>query len=115
MSFFSNRHVNRLTLHSLFSGLAWCLCGVFSTAYLLRNGVLPAQIFLAWSAILVLRLIFIAPDCSICGAALWPSIGFRTRHFYVRAAIPVPAHGPRNWNRPCAILRGYGAEPSILL
>ena len=48
--------MNRLTLHSLFSGLAWCMCGVFSTAYLLRNGVLPAQIFLAWSAILVLRL-----------------------------------------------------------
>jgi hypothetical protein len=30
---------------------------VFSTAYLLRNGVLPAQIFLAWSAILASRLV----------------------------------------------------------
>jgi hypothetical protein len=57
MAFFSNRDVNRLTVHSVLAGFAWCLSGVFSTAYLLRNDVAPTQIFLAWSAILALRFV----------------------------------------------------------
>jgi len=55
---FSNPDVNRLIAHTMLHQLAWGLSGVFLGVFLLRQGISPANIFLAVAAIFVLRFIF---------------------------------------------------------
>lgn len=52
---FSTRDFSRLALHSGVLALASALSSAFSAVYLLRAGLSPAQIFLSFAAILVLR------------------------------------------------------------
>jgi len=56
MTFFLNRDLNHLVAHATLHTLAWCFCGVFSAVFLLRVGLSLAEIFLAFAAILMLRL-----------------------------------------------------------
>jgi MFS transporter, DHA1 family, inner membrane transport protein len=51
------RDIHLLALHSVVAMLAWTLSGAFSAVFLLRAGLAPAQIFLAFAAILVLRFV----------------------------------------------------------
>jgi hypothetical protein len=55
MMFFANRNINCLAVHAALVSLAWSTAGIFFTVFLLRGGLLPAQIFLAAAAILALR------------------------------------------------------------
>ena len=55
MPFFSNRDINRLALHWAMGNLAAALSYVFSPVFLIRAGLTPAQVFLAFAAILALR------------------------------------------------------------
>ncbi len=57
MTYFRNRDINRLALHNGVGTLAWALSGAFSAVFLLRVGLMPAQIFLAFAAILALRFV----------------------------------------------------------
>jgi len=55
IKFFANRDINRLAAHLALVSLAWSLAGIFFTVFLIRAGLLPAQIFLLAAAILALR------------------------------------------------------------
>lgn len=55
MSYFGNRGVNRLAAHTILHQLAFGICGAYSAAFLLRNGLAPAEIFLTLTAILAVR------------------------------------------------------------
>jgi MFS transporter, DHA1 family, inner membrane transport protein len=57
MPFFSNRDINRLGLQAATGTLASALSYVFSAVFLLHAGLTPAQIFLAFAAILALRFV----------------------------------------------------------
>ncbi len=52
-----NRNVQRLTLHVAIGALASALSQVFSAVFLIRVGLAPAQVFLAFAAILALRFV----------------------------------------------------------
>jgi MFS transporter, DHA1 family, inner membrane transport protein len=52
MSFFSNAGINRLVLHSALHQLGFGIAGVFIGVFLLRQGLAPAQVFLAFSGVL---------------------------------------------------------------
>ncbi len=52
-----NRDIQRFTLHAAVWMLAWSLSNVFSAVFLIRVGLDPAQVFLAFAAILVLRFV----------------------------------------------------------
>ncbi len=53
----SNRDIKRLALHNAVATLAWALSSAFSAVFLLRAGITPAQIFLAFAALLALRFV----------------------------------------------------------
>jgi DHA1 family inner membrane transport protein len=55
VAFFSNRDINRLALHWAVGNLASALSYVFSAVFFIRAGLTPAQVFLAFAAILALR------------------------------------------------------------
>jgi MFS transporter, DHA1 family, inner membrane transport protein len=55
MPFFSNRDINRIGLHVAAGTLAMSLSYTFSAVFLIRAGLVPAQIFLSFAAILALR------------------------------------------------------------
>ena len=55
IKFFANRDINHLAAHFALVSLAWSLAGIFFTVFLIRAGLLPAQIFLFAAAILALR------------------------------------------------------------
>jgi MFS transporter, DHA1 family, inner membrane transport protein len=57
MAIFANSDINRLAAHSTLHRLAWGGSGVFFGIFLLRQGLSPAAIFLAFAAIYVLRFI----------------------------------------------------------
>jgi hypothetical protein len=50
-----NRNIQRLTLHVGVGTLASALSNVFSAVFLIRVGLAPAEVFLAFAAILALR------------------------------------------------------------
>jgi polyferredoxin len=52
-----NRNIQRLTLHVAVGTLAAALSSIFSAVFLIRVGLAPVQIFLAFAAILALRFI----------------------------------------------------------
>src|SRR5579883_250505 len=56
MTFFLNRDINRLAAHTTLHALAWSFCGLFSAVFLLRQKVSVSGVFLAFAAILLLRL-----------------------------------------------------------
>jgi DHA1 family inner membrane transport protein len=56
MTFFANRDLNHLVVHATLNALAFCFSGVFSAVFLLSVGLSLPAIFLAFGAILVLRL-----------------------------------------------------------
>jgi MFS family permease len=56
VTFFHNRDINRLAAHTTLHSLAWSFCGLFSAVFLLRQGVSVSGVFLAFAAILLLRL-----------------------------------------------------------
>jgi MFS transporter, DHA1 family, inner membrane transport protein len=51
----TNRDINRLALHWAVGNLASALSYVFSAVFFIRAGLTPAQVFLAFAAILALR------------------------------------------------------------
>jgi MFS transporter, DHA1 family, inner membrane transport protein len=55
MSFFTNRNINRLAVHTTLHEFANSVSGLFSAVYLLRVGLSPAAIFLVFAAIYGLR------------------------------------------------------------
>jgi hypothetical protein len=55
MSFFGNRDINRLAVHTALTQVASGLASVFLAAFLLRAGLSPAQVFLVFGATLALR------------------------------------------------------------
>jgi MFS family permease len=55
MSFFSNADINRLAVHSTLHQLGFGIAGAFISAFLLRAGLPPAQVFLAFAGVLGLR------------------------------------------------------------
>src|SRR5438132_10243779 len=55
VAFFSNRDINLLSPHAAVGNLASALSYVFSAVFLIRAGLTPAQVFLAFAAILALR------------------------------------------------------------
>jgi len=55
MSFFGNRDINRLAIHTALIQVAGGLSSVFLAPFLLRAGLSPSQIFLVFAATLVLR------------------------------------------------------------
>lgn len=55
MAALPNRNIQRLTLHVAIGTLAGALSSVFSAVFLIRVGLAPAQVFLAFAAILALR------------------------------------------------------------
>jgi DHA1 family inner membrane transport protein len=55
MSFFSNADINRLAAHHALHQLGFSIAGAFISAFLLRAGLPPAEIFLAFAGILGLR------------------------------------------------------------
>jgi MFS family permease len=57
MPFFANRDVNRIGLHVAAGTLATSLSYTFSAVFLIRAGMTPAQIFLAFAVILALRFV----------------------------------------------------------
>lgn len=57
MGWLANADVNRLTLHTALHQFAFGVSGVFVGAYLLRAGLSPAGIWLAFAAILALRFV----------------------------------------------------------
>jgi len=54
----SNRDLNRLALHTTLHQLAWYIYAVFSPAFLLRQGLSLAEVFLSFTLIVFLRLVF---------------------------------------------------------
>ena len=73
MTFFTNRHINRLAVHRVLVSLAWSLAGIFFMVFLLRAGLPLAQIFLLAAAILAVRfalrpLVVIVASAIGCGA-----------------------------------------------
>ena len=52
-----NRNIQRLTLHVAIITLATALSYVFSAVFLIRVGLAPGQVFLAFAAILALRFV----------------------------------------------------------
>jgi MFS transporter, DHA1 family, inner membrane transport protein len=67
-----NHDIQRLSLHAAIGTLATAVSGVFSAAFLIRVGLTPAQIFLAFSVILALR--FLTRPLFLVAA---PAIGLR--------------------------------------
>lgn len=65
-------HIQRLMLHSAVGTLALALSGVFSAVFLIRVGLSPAQVFVAFAAILTLRFAM-RPLVLVVG----PAIGLR--------------------------------------
>jgi len=57
MATFANRNINRLNLHSGLVHLSYQIGGAFTGAFLLRNGLDPAQVFLVMAAVLALRFV----------------------------------------------------------
>lgn len=55
MSFFSNRNINKLALHTALHQTALGLSLVFFAAFMLRAGLSPSQVFLVIAAILIMR------------------------------------------------------------
>jgi MFS family permease len=55
MPFFATRDINRIGLHVAVGTIAMSLSYTFSAVFLMRAGLAPAQIFLAFAAILALR------------------------------------------------------------
>jgi DHA1 family inner membrane transport protein len=55
MSFFSNADINRLAIHHALHQLGFSIAGAFVSAFLLRAGLPPAEVFLAFAGILGLR------------------------------------------------------------
>src|SRR5262245_2694003 len=55
MTFFANRDINQLALHTALIQVAAGLSTVFLAAFLLREGLAPAQVFLVFAVTLVLR------------------------------------------------------------
>ena len=53
-----NSDIQRLTLHVAISSLASALSSVFSVVFLVRDGLTPAQVFLAAAAIVTARFLF---------------------------------------------------------
>ena len=64
-----NRNIQRLALHVAVGTLAAALSNVFSAVFLLRVGLAPVQIFLAFAAILALRFV-IRPVVLIAAPAM---------------------------------------------
>jgi hypothetical protein len=56
-----NRNIQRLTLHVGVGTLASALSNVFSAVFLIRVGLAPAEVFLAFAAILALRFLIRPP------------------------------------------------------
>jgi DHA1 family inner membrane transport protein len=54
-SLLANRDLNRLAVHSALQQMAWGLLTAFSAVFLLRQGLSPAEIFLCFGAIIILR------------------------------------------------------------
>lgn len=82
------RDIYRLALHSAVATLAWALSSTFSAVFLLRAGLTPAQVFLAFAAVLGLR--FVMRPLVLLAA---PAIGLR-RTFILGAifcALSCPA------------------------
>ena len=67
-----NYDIQRLTLHAVVSNFAVALSSVFSAVFLIRVGLAPAQVFLAFTATLALR--FVARPLVLIVA---PAIGLR--------------------------------------
>jgi MFS family permease len=57
MAYFTYRDIHRLALHNAVATVAWTLSSTFSAVFLLRAGLTPAQIFLAFAVTLALRLV----------------------------------------------------------
>lgn len=57
MATFANRNINKLNLHSGLVQLSYQIGGIFTGAFLLRNGLDLAQVFLAFGAVLALRFV----------------------------------------------------------
>jgi MFS transporter, DHA1 family, inner membrane transport protein len=55
MFFFSNADINRLAVHHALHQLGFSIAGAFISAFLLRAGLPPAEVFLAFAGILGLR------------------------------------------------------------
>lgn len=72
MTFFVNRDLNHLVVHTTLNALAFCFGGVFSALFLLGVGLSLPEIFLAFAAILLLR--FILRPLVLFAA---PAIGLR--------------------------------------
>jgi hypothetical protein len=64
-----NRNIQRLTLHVGVGTLASALSNVFSAVFLIRVGLAPAEVFLAFAAILALRFV-IRPMVLIAAPAM---------------------------------------------
>jgi MFS transporter, DHA1 family, inner membrane transport protein len=69
MAALSNRNMQRLALHVAIGTLASALSSVFSAVFLLRVGLAPVDIFLAFAAILALRFV-IRPVVLIAAPAM---------------------------------------------
>jgi MFS family permease len=72
MFYFTNRDINRLGLHAAVGTLAAALSYVFSTVFLIKAGLAPAEIFLAFAIVLALRFV-LRPMLLV----LAPAIGLR--------------------------------------
>ena len=114
MTFFNNRDLNRLAVHSTMHQLALAISSAFSAVFLLREGLSPAAIFLCIAAIL-------------CLAVHIPSRGFLQRprdrlainayhrHVPLWRAKPAAGAGPRDRLRIIGLLRSDRARSGVLL
>jgi MFS transporter, DHA1 family, inner membrane transport protein len=57
MTFFLNRDLNHMVVHTTLHSLAWCFCGLFSGVFLLRVGLSLPQIYLVFAATLTMRFV----------------------------------------------------------
>jgi len=58
MSYFSNRAINRVYIHTAFQSFAEYSGGLFASAYLLKQGISVPVVFLAVAGFVLLRLVF---------------------------------------------------------
>ena len=57
MAFFANNDINRLAVHTTLHQLGFGIAGVFISAFLLRAGLPPSEVFLALAGVLTLRFV----------------------------------------------------------
>ncbi|MGB6534812.1 MAG: hypothetical protein WBF58_02500 [Xanthobacteraceae bacterium] len=93
-SFFANRDLNRLAVHSALQQLAWGLLSAFSAVFLARQGLSPAAIFLCLGAIIALRFaIRPAVLISVRAIGLRATLIVGTFLYAVQSPLLAPVHG----------------------